>query len=57
MKLLPDFKLPIEDEHAANFWLDEWDDRFRQTSDHAFKEMADEMRKYIARHFDTEDDE
>ena len=50
----PDFKLPIEDRWAAEFWLDEWWERFNQTRDHAFKESADEMRRYIERNFDDE---
>lgn len=47
-----DFLLPIDDENAARFWLMEWDNRFHQTKDYAFKEAANAMRLYIARHFD-----
>lgn len=53
---LPDFKLPIEDKNAAYFWLREWDDRFRETKDHAFKEMADAMRLYITHNFESEEE-
>lgn len=56
MNYLPDFKIPIEDRHAADFWLDEWDSRFRETNDHAFRETADAMRGYIDQHFDDAGD-
>ena len=52
---LPDFSIPIEDEHAAQWWWDEWTDRFRQTNDHAFKEAAEAMSHYIDRHLDKGD--
>jgi hypothetical protein len=52
----PDFKLPIDDRWSAEFWLDEWIERFEASGDHAFKEQADAMRKYIDRHFDVEDE-
>lgn len=55
--IYPDFKLPVDDKNAAEFWLDEWDRRFRETKDYAFKESADEMRKYISDHFPDEEDE
>ena len=50
----PDFTIPIEDRWAADFWLDEWYARYRETNDHAFKEAADAMRLYIDRNFDEE---
>jgi hypothetical protein len=51
----PDFKLPIDDLNAAEFWLFEWRHRFTQTQDVAFQESADEMKKYIADNFEDED--
>jgi hypothetical protein len=53
----PDFKIPIADEHEAEFWLDEWNYRFGETGDHAFKEQAQAMREYIDWNFDDEDEE
>lgn len=53
----PNFILPIEDKNSAYFWLREWDERFRETKDHAFKETADAMRVYITRNFDIDEDE
>jgi len=47
----PDFRILIEDLHAAEFWLLEWNDRYQATNDEAFKEQADEMRRYIYTHF------
>lgn len=49
---LPDFKIPIADEHEAQFWWDEWATRFSQTDDQAFKEQAEAMSHYIDAHFD-----
>lgn len=54
--LLPDFKIPIDDEAAAHFWLEEWDNRFQQTRDHAFKETADAMRRYMLLNFDPDEE-
>ena len=51
----PDFKIPIEDADAAQFWWDEWVARFQQTNDHAFKEQAEAMSRYIDRHFHEDD--
>ena len=51
---LPDFRIPIDDRHAADFWFTEWVARFSQTKDHAFKEAYEEMQRYIDEHFDDE---
>lgn len=54
--IYPDFKLPIEDAHAAEFWWDEFVTRYQQTHDEAFKEAAERMSRYIDRNFDHEDE-
>ncbi len=43
------FVLDIPDRHAAEFWLEEWQYRYQQTRDGAFKDSADEMELYINR--------
>jgi hypothetical protein len=48
---LPDFRIEIPDRDAADFWLDEFQTRWHQTNDHAFKEQADAMETYIANHW------
>ena len=53
----PDFKVPIGDAHEAQWLLDEWEDRFRQTQDYGFRELADLMRVYIETWFTDNDDE
>jgi hypothetical protein len=55
MSEYPDFKIPIEDRHAAEFWWDEWATRFRETEDHAFKEQAVAMSHYIDSTWDDEE--
>lgn len=54
---LPDFKIPIEDRSAAEFWVNEWDWRFTATNDQAFREQALAMRRYIDLNFEDDDDE
>ncbi len=54
--MLPDFKLPIEDLNNANFWLEEWWNRYEATSDDGFKESAQAMERYIELHFPEEED-
>lgn len=49
---LPDFRIPIEDQHAAEWWWQEWEDRYRATNDEAFKEQAEAMEQFIVMHFD-----
>lgn len=54
--MLPDLKLPIEDENAAEFWLEEFRNRYNATSDAAFRESAGIVQEYIDLHFPDEDD-
>ena len=45
---LPTFAFPIgEDRHDAEWWLNEFETRFEETQDYAFKEAADLLREYI----------
>ncbi len=53
MALLPDFRIPIDDKHAAEFWRQEWWDRYHQTHDLAFREAAEAMGRYMDTHFDA----
>ena len=52
MKKWLDFNIGIEDRHAAEFWLQEWWDRFHATNDSAFKEQAEAMGEFISLKFE-----
>ena len=56
MSEFPAFTIPIADRWEAEFWFDEWTERFAATGDYAFKEQADAMHRYIDRYFDDTDD-
>lgn len=57
MTFPPDFKLPIEDRHAAEWWLDEWWSAYRTSKDEAFRDAARAMQRYIDINFDDVGDE
>ncbi len=44
---LPNLELPIEDQHAAEWWRDQFADLYRSTSDTAFSEARDIVAAYI----------
>ena len=49
------FVIQIEDRHAAEFWLQEWEDRYTQTKDGAFREQAELMRGWITNRWPDDD--
>lgn len=53
--MLPDLKLPIEDENAARFWLAEFSLRYNETGDMAFLEAHRKIQTYIEFTFDTDE--
>jgi hypothetical protein len=53
--MLPDLKLPIEDENSAYFWRDEFEKRYSETGDGAFFEAWKIVDSYIEREFDPDD--
>ena len=46
---LPNLELPIEDQHTAEWWRNEFAGRFSDTNDHAFEEAHQLVVEYIDR--------
>lgn len=44
---LPNLELPIEDQHAAEWWRDHFAEEYRTTGDAAFREARDIVIRYI----------
>ena len=54
--LRPALLLPIDDRNAAEFWMNEWRQRFAETNDYAFKEAIDALQYFMDTQLGDEDD-